>query len=174
MKADPTAPHPVVARNIVFVPEDLMTHATMMKQAGFRTCDASRMIESMAKKACRPITWNFKHLDHKLYGVNGPSTGDARGLSEWLLTRKLKDGFFSEYTTDHMGCLDRVFFEVEGAQEHWRKSEGGRVIFFYTTHGTNEYGMKLGCFTSVDQHGKTILLGASLVANRHQVLRLVF
>ena len=111
----------------------------------------------MAVRSDRPITWNWKHLDHKLAGVNGTRAGDASGLAEWLLTRKLNQGLYSEWTTDHMGCMDRVFYEVEGAQEHWQRSDGARIIFFDTTHGTNEYGMKVGCFTSVDHHGKTIL-----------------
>lgn len=38
------------------------------------------------------------------------------------------------------------------------KVGGARLIYFDTTHGTNEYGMKLGCFTSVDQNLKTIVL----------------
>jgi hypothetical protein len=38
------------------------------------------VIESMAKKAGRPIAWNFKHLDHKLSGVNGPQ----HGICSWF------------------------------------------------------------------------------------------
>lgn len=36
-------------------------------------------------------------------------------------------------------------------------------MLYDTTHGTNKYEMKLGCVTGKDKHGRTILLGVSLV-----------
>jgi hypothetical protein len=69
----------------------------------------------------------------------------------------------AEYTVDNMGHLDKIFYEVDGARDHWDRSEGARISFYDTTHGTNEYGMYLGCFTGVDINGKTVLLGVSLL-----------
>lgn len=45
------------------------------------------------------------------------------------------EGLKAEYTTDNMGCLDKVFFEVDGAREQWQNAEGARVCFYDTTHG---------------------------------------
>lgn len=148
----------------MFVPEHMMDQAIILKRACLSDGQVNTVIEDMVRRGDIHVTWNWKHLHYKLSGINGPGTEDASGLSEWLLTRKLKDGLFSEYTTDHMGCLDRVFFEVEGAQAHWKASGDARLIVFDTTHGSNEYGMKLGCLTSVDKHEKTILLGVLLLA----------
>lgn len=118
------------ARNIVFVPEGLMKHAKAMKRAGFSTSQANHFIEDLTTRAVRPVTWNWKHLDGKLSTVSGPRTGDAVGLGEWLMERKLEHGLYSEYTTDHMGCRDRVFYEVEGAQAYWKQSGGGAPHLF--------------------------------------------
>jgi hypothetical protein len=40
---------------------------------------------------------------------------------------------------------------------------GGGVVLYDTTWGTNRYGMKLGCFTTVGRNGETIILAASLL-----------
>ena len=71
----------------------------------------------------------------------------------------------SFYDTDDTGRVTRVYYECEEAREHLRASDGARIVLNGTTHGTNRHGMKLGCFTGVDNNWRTILLAVSLLVN---------
>jgi transposase-like protein len=42
------------------------------------------------------------------------------------------------------------------------------VLLYDTKHGTNRYGVKLGCLTSFDQTGKTQVLAASLILHEDE------
>ncbi|MEM8647459.1 MAG: hypothetical protein AAGF86_14090 [Pseudomonadota bacterium] len=46
----------------------------------------------------------------------------------------------------------------EGAQTYWARNGNGNVVFFDTTHRTNRYCAKIGCFTTVGPNGDTIIL----------------
>jgi hypothetical protein len=60
------------------------------------------------------------------------------------------------------GELDAIFIVIDGAMEKWERSEHS-VLLYDTKHGTNRYGFKVGCLTSVDSNGKTTILAVSFV-----------
>lgn len=124
-----------------------------------------QVLREKASKKGLEVTWNWHHLDNFLQKFVGPVAGDARGLVEWLSNLHQCHGMDSFYDTDNTGRLTKVYYECEGARDHIRASEGARKVLYDTTHGTNRYGMKLGCFTGVDNNGKTILLAVSLLVN---------
>ena len=104
--------------------------------AGLPTAVVNQMLESAAAIDNLPVTWNWHHLIHKLGAGGAVGASDITGLTQWLSRRHLAEGLHAEYTTDSMGCLDKIFYEVEGAREHWEHAEGARVSFYDTTHGT--------------------------------------
>ena len=79
--------------------------------------------------------------------------------------RQLNHGLFSSYTTDAEGRLNRLYYVVDGAAETWKRASGMSIALFDTTHSTNQYDMRLGCFTTRNEDGRTILLAVSLVKN---------
>jgi hypothetical protein len=46
--------------------------------------------------------------------------------------------------------------------ERWKRSKSA-VLLYDTKHGTNRYGLKLGCLTYIDETGKTQVLATSLL-----------
>ena len=54
---------------------------------------------------------------------------------------------------------------MDGAAEAWKRASGMSIALFDTTHSTNQYDMRLGCFTTRNEDGRTILLAVSLVKN---------
>jgi hypothetical protein len=47
-------------------------------------------------------------------------------------------------------------------------SDGCRPVLFDTKHGTNRYGLRLGCFTTVGRDGGTVLLATAMMTNEDQ------
>ena len=88
---------------------------------------------------------------------------DVGGVLEWLHERNLSHGLFSDYATDEEGRLTRLYYVVDGAAEAWKRASGMSIALFDTTHSTNKYDMRLGCFTSRNEDGGTILLAVSFV-----------
>jgi MULE transposase domain len=48
----------------------------------------------------------------------------------------------------------------DGKEEILLQQGSETVILFDTKHGTNQYGHKLGCFCTIDAHGKTHIIAA--------------
>ena len=44
-----------------------------------------------------------------------------------------------------------------------------QVILYDTKHGTNRFGLKLGCFVGVDNNGMTRIIAVSLLLNETEV-----
>ena len=79
--------------------------------------------------------------------------------------RQLNHGLFSSYTTDEEARLNRLYYVVDGAAETLKRASGFSIALFDTTHSTIQYYMRLGCFTTRNEDGRTILLAVSLVKN---------
>lgn len=147
------------------VPSEFKKVALTMRQGYLSTAKINNVLKTNALNDGVDITWNWKHLDHLLnkeLGNLGPNA-DARGVLEWLTRRRESYGLYGEFTTDRFGCLNRLYFEVEGAKERWTRSRDGKMVIFDSTHGTNEYGMKVACFVTLDREGRTQLLGVSIL-----------
>jgi hypothetical protein len=55
----------------------------------------------------------------------------------------------------------------ENALDHWLLNGAGNVVLYDTTWGTNAYGMKLGCFTTIGRDGQTIILAVTLLMHEN-------
>lgn len=155
------------ARGELFVPEHLIKDGMALRRAGFSTTLVNKALRSKAKEENLDMTWNWHHFNHKLESVLGKIAWDARVLCQWLSEREHMLNLTARYEQNSEGCLDKVFFLEEGAKEHWAK--GNHVLFYDTTHCTNNNDMKLGCFCAMDNNGKTKLIAVSLI--RHEDAR---
>ena len=160
-------PEDKLAEGDFHIPQELMDLAKMVAPGCPGTAAINDILFAHAVKTNIPITWTWHHLDRALEKAAvsvGKHKCDAQGLVEWLAERKYMQGLYSALGTDTEGCLTRVFYEVDGAREHWDGTAGGaRLTLFDTTHGTDAYGMKLGCFTAKDRNKRIILLAVSLI-----------
>jgi MULE transposase domain len=64
------------------------------------------------------------------------------------------------FYTEEDGTLERIFFVLKDGKEILLQQGSDTVILFDTKHGTNQYGHKLGCFCTIDAHGKTRIIAA--------------
>jgi hypothetical protein len=154
------------------VPPELLETGVQMKAANMSTAVVNSFMLHQAGLAGLDVTWTWHHLDRALAreleklpgGVPGRGH-DAAGVLEWLHERQLNHGLFSSYTTDEEARLNRLYYVVDGAAETWKRASGFSIALFDTTHSTNQYDMRLGCFTTRNEDGRTILLAVSLVKN---------
>lgn len=159
-----------IAAGIFRIPPELSETGVQMKAANMSTAEVNRFLLHRAGLADLDVTWTWHHLDRALAreleklpgGVLGRGH-DAAGVLEWLHERQFHDGLFSKYATDEEGRLTRLYYVVHGAAEAWRRASGMSVALFDTTQSTNEYDMRLGCFTTRNEDGRTVLLAVILV-----------
>jgi hypothetical protein len=55
-----------------------------------------------------------------------------------------------------------------GAAGEWAIRGDENILLFDTTWGTNLYGMKLGCLSTIGSDGQTIILGATILMNEDE------
>ena len=133
------------------------------------TAQVNRFLLFRAAEASVDVSWTWHHLDRALEremvkAGRVPGQGhDAAGVMEWLHGRAMNHGLFSAFDTDDEGRLTRVYYIVDGAAEVWKRSVGMSIALFDMTHSTNQYDMRLGCFTTTNEDGRTALLAVSLV-----------
>ena len=59
--------------------------------------------------------------------------------------------------------MERIVFSLD-INDNWNALIDTNVVFLDSTkHGTNRYGMKLACFTTIDSTSKTQILAAALL-----------
>ena len=167
-KPDATPAENLAAGNFM-IPPELLETGVQLKASNMSTAQVNRFLLHRAGEASLAVTWTWKHLDRalaremeKTRGVPGGGS-DVGGVLEWLHERNLSHGLFSDYTTDEEGRLTRLYYVVDGAAEAWKRTSGMSIALFDTTHSTNKYDMRLGCFTSRNEDRGMILLAVSLV-----------
>ena len=88
---------------------------------------------------------------------------DATGLVEALQQRAARGEGAYMITTDQAGCIDKVFVQLDFSLDEWVRAGSENVLLFDPTHGSNQYKMKLCCFTTVGSSGQTVILAAALI-----------
>ena len=164
---DPLAtPAEMLAQGNFDIPQHLLDEGIRLKRSGFSTGLVNKhLMQVAAAEGMEQPTWRYDHLDRALEKALPDTTCyDAEGVLQWLVDRDRNHGLHSAWTLDDGAHLSRIFYEVDGGREEWRRAESGmRLTLYDTTHGTNIYSMKLGCFTAVNAMNHTILLAVSLI-----------
>jgi hypothetical protein len=147
-----------------WIPSDLSEEVIWWHSTGQRPRDCLKMLNQKAKDRLipKPFPWDYDTV-FNMVRFHGCLRYDASNFLAWLDERRERLGLRYRFKTDENNRLKRVYWELESAFP-WRE-RGFDLVYFDTTHGTTGYDMKLGCFTSVDGEGKTVVLAASLLAN---------
>ncbi len=149
-------------RELPIVLEEFADH---LHEGGCMT--ASEIYTALVAKCRREnieITFIQSDIKNKYKTCRGETILDCTHLVQHLKERQL-DNHELDYDIvldGSSGNLDRVFFVLREGKAIWQRSKGA-VLLFDTKHGTNRYGMKLGCFVTIDERGKTRVLAGSFV-----------
>ena len=145
------------------IPDELTSTGELLAQSGIGAAEIQHILEQKAKNEDIDITFNYKDV-YDAFPTNVAARGfDAKGLVELLAARENELGQRYFMTTDTCGFVNKVFFQLEGSLMEWSKSEQCNVLLFDPTHGTNRYGMKLCCFTTVGPTGQTVVMACALI-----------
>ena len=147
------------------LPKDLEVFADHLWEGGCMT--ASEIYTALVAKCRREnteITFIQTDIKNKYKTPRGESILDCTHLVRHLKERQVEDREldYDIVLDGSTGKLDRVFFVLKEGKATWQRSKGA-VLLFDTKHGTNRYGMKLGCFVTIDERGKTRVLAGSFV-----------
>ena len=147
------------------IPMELLKLGETLKSAGFSASKISQALESEAYRLELPVSWTYQDV----YNSFSPSTEkrsfDTTNFIEYLRKRNVHNDLYYSATTDPDGCLDKVFWEMKNGLERWAEDRENNPAFFDTSHGTNKYCLKFGALTTVDMHGRTVILASSLLSN---------
>jgi len=127
-----------------------------------------RFLDAKAQALKIEITWLYNDVYNLFSTSFAEKEYDATGLVELLIERRDKLGLAYKIRHGKDGRLAQVFFEMEGAAGEWALRGEDNIVLFDTTWGTNIYGMKLGCFTTIGSDGQTIILGATILINEDE------
>jgi hypothetical protein len=153
----------MAARSGRYIPEELHPIGEMLAQAGMSTASIQDVFLSQAKINGFDVTWNIKDV-YDWFPPNVVNRQyDAAGLAQLLQKRSEEKGLKYKFTTDQAGFTTKVFAQLEGSTEEWARALDHNVVLFDPTHGTNRYGMKLCCFTTVGPTGQTVILAFALI-----------
>ena len=111
--------------------------------------------------------WSYDDVYSLIKDVRAMSSAkdlDATNLLEYLTEREKTFGlrYFARTDGDRLNML---FFELEGGFDDWACGGTENVLMFDPTWGTNKYGVKLACFTTVAPTGRTVVNSCVLIRN---------
>jgi CTP-dependent riboflavin kinase len=99
------------------IPEALLLIAKSMVHAGVRVSDANRYLRREVETKGGEVTWTYQDVYHATGASTAERALDATNLTEMLQRREQEQGLFYRTTMDGEGCLQNVFFEMQGAHE---------------------------------------------------------
>jgi hypothetical protein len=152
------------------IPEHLRQYAEILAKAGTAFSDIFRFLVSEwdDENANEDPPFTLKDVQNMFQGTRFERAFDATNLIKYLRQRKENDAELDyDFTTDSNGAIDKVLFIAKGAKELWQQCEWS-VALFDTKHGTNRYGLKVACLTTVDKNGKTRVLATSLLLHEDE------
>jgi hypothetical protein len=152
------------------IPKEIEEYAKHLHECG--CLSQSQIYHSLVKKCMDDgITQTFTQSDiMNKYRVPPRDaildcTNLAEHLKQWQLQDPELDYAMELNGTD--GSLELIFFVLKDGKEIWKQSSGA-VILYDTKHGTNRYGLKLGCFVSIDNRGMTRVVAGSFVQSEDE------
>jgi hypothetical protein len=151
------------------IPDDLADYANCLKKGGMGPSSIYRALVRECREQGIDVTFNQDDIRNKYAVSAADRLLDCTNLIGHLKERKVLDpqAEYDIHLDDEDGSLDRVFFVLKGAHEVWDRSKGS-VLLYDTKHGTNRYGLKLGCFTCVDENGRTRVLAGSFLLSEDE------
>jgi hypothetical protein len=174
-----------VHRSMRDIPADLLQVAKDMVSSGISVAGADRYLRHQVAIRKEEPTWTYQDVYHATGASTRERAADATGFSELLFEREHKQGLFHRLKTDSDGCLSHAFFVMPGAEEIWAVTPDYNVVLYDTKvrvprvgllyvrditnlvpspqHGTNNPGLKMAAYVTVDATGATKALAYSFL-----------
>ena len=146
------------------IPPDAVEFGRVMASTGFGTSEVDRAMRRFVKDRGIEPSWKVEDVREEFRAHQVEKQLDATNLFEYLEAQKRDKGlqFYQRLDGDR---LDRVFWELEGGLREWARGGDSNVLLFDPTWGTNMYGLKLACFTTVASTGRTVIIACVLFRN---------
>ena len=154
--------------NLRTLSPDLKDAADILWQAGRPPSEIFAFLSKLCQQNGVAVTFTSRDI-YNLYAETSTDKAlDCSNLIQYLQERKCTDSSLTyDYCLTKDGVLSRVFFVITGGMELWDCLKEA-VLLYDTKHGTNRYGVKLGCLTTIDHTGKTQVLAASLILHEDE------
>lgn len=145
------------------IPATLVKTAEILHKAGLGPAKIYQVLYDQCIAEGIEISFTQRDIENKFAKSQAAIALDCTNLLEHLKERFNNDSDLT-YAIDHDsdGRLNKLFFMLKNWRQLWEESNG-RVVLYDTKHGTNRYGLKLGCFSIVDCNGSTRVIAASFV-----------
>jgi MULE transposase domain len=141
------------------IPKVVMDYADHMNKAHMKPSKIYRNLVEECRKLDIPITFMKKDVAN-LYPSENKSLDCSQCIEHLQQCKKDDDTLNYSFYTEEDGTLERIFFVLKDGKDILLQQGSETVILFDTKHGTNQYGHKLGCFCTIDAHGKTRIIAA--------------
>lgn len=149
------------------IPEDLRLVGIGMRKSGGTTTFIFRHLASMYRDQYTvDAPFNYQDVYHSINPHGYQQALDTTGFIQHLQQNKDEEGLDFSYKHDEDGVLCLCFNIFKDAVKLY--SDGCRPVLFDTKHGTNRYGLRLGCFTTVGRDGGTVLLATAMMTHEDQ------
>ena len=144
------------------IPDELHSIGEILALAGKSTADIMDVFASQAKHLGIRVSWNNEDVRSR-FPINVlRRADDASGLAELLQQRKDTLGMKYYMKMNAAGFTNQIFAQLDESMSDWATITDN-VLLFDPTWGTNRYGMKLCCFTTVGPTGQTVILAIAII-----------
>ena len=150
------------------IPPDLIELGDKLRRAGFTASKINQVLESECRRQGVEVSWNYQDVYNKFAPSGEERLFDATNFTEYSRKRQNDKDLYFDTTTDTDGCLEKVFWVLEGGLDLWAEGYESNCVLFDTSYGTNRYFLKIGAFTTVNKYGKTVIIACSLLTNEDQ------
>lgn len=155
--------------NMRSIPPDMHDTAVLLQKAHLSPSKIFDFLMQSCLEKGIDVTFNESDIRNKYASSTQHNILDCTNLVEHLKDRERLDPLL-DYKIHHCGfdgSPKRIFFVIKGGKDVWSQSNGA-VLLYDTKHGTNRYGLKLGCFCSIDKHGLTRVMAGSFLLNEDE------
>ncbi len=149
------------------VPDDLRLIGIQLRLDGAVTSFIFKHLVSLYRSQySADPPFSYQDVYHSINPHGYQQALDTTGFIQHLQHSKDEEGLDFSYVNNEEGVLCLCFNVFKDAVKLF--SDGGRPVLFDTKHGTNRYGLRLGCFTTVGRDGGTVLLATAMMAQENQ------
>ena len=151
------------------IPNELHVYADHLRKGGLSPTRIFKALVRECNDLKIEVTFTVTDVRNSYGSTAGDRILDCTNLADYLKQRQMQDQSldYSISLDSHDGNLDRVFFVMKEGKQIWSRSQSA-VLMYDTKHGTNRYGLKLGCFVTLDYNGKTRVIAASFVSSEDE------
>lgn len=148
------------------IPPDAAEFGRVLAVTGFSTSEIDRAMRKFMKEKGEDAKWYVQDVRQLFRAHQTEVQLDATNLLEYLQEQEKTTGLRYKYRVEG-DRLNMVFWELEGGLADWARGGETNVLLFDPTWGTNRYGLKLACFTTVAPTGRTVVLSCVLFRNEN-------